>query len=167
MISAEAASSFCVGIHLGVIPHARLGPELQSAKCDCCYRCHGQALERRHQLGRGSHPKALRERDALCHFGLPAGLARLNGWENWQALPNWRFVYAPPPLQPLQLPLPAPSLRPQFRTDETAGMRYAFPNEVPRAHAHTAAAALSLCSDRARSRPCRLPNDNQLLPPPS
>ena len=83
-----AASPFSVGVHLGVIPHARRGPELQLAKTDCCYRSRGQALERRHQLDGGNHPKPLREKDALCHFGLPAGRAWLNGWKKWRSLPN-------------------------------------------------------------------------------
>ena len=146
----------------------RLG--VRSRKCVRYFPDDGRAslrdLERRHRVGGGSHPKALREKDALCHFGSPAGRAWLNDWKNWRSQLTWRPVYAPPALQPLQSPFLKTSPRPQFRTDETAGMRYAFPNGVQRAHAHTAAAALSLCSDRVRSRPCRLRNDNQPPEPP-
>jgi len=151
-----AASPFSVGVHLGVIPHARRGPELPLAKCHPCDRCRCQ-----NQLDGGSHPKALREKDALCHFGLPAGRAWLNGWKKWRSLPNWPFVYAPHPLQPLRSPFLETSRRPQFRTGETAGTRCASPNGVRHAHAHRGAAAPSLYSDRARSRPCPLSNDNQ------
>ena len=76
-------------------------------------------------------------------------------------------VHTPPPPQPLQWPFLETSLRSQFRTDETAGMRYAFLNGVRHAHVHRAAAGPSLYSDRARSRPWQLSNDNQPSPPPA
>jgi len=85
-----------------------------------------------------------REKDALCHFGLLAGRAWLNGPKNWRVLPNWPFVYAPPSPQPLQWPFLAPSLRPQFRTDETVGMCRAFPNGVARARSYSRRRAFSV-----------------------
>lgn len=156
-------------------PHARRELEVRSARCREVppnrYRLWNgwtafrRGVGGRQRLGRRYPPKVSRESDGLGHFHWMAGSVRLHPWhrKNWRDLPTLRSFDALPPLRPLRWPSLETSLRPQFRTDETAGTRQASSNGVRCAHAHTAAGGHSRYSDRARLQPWLLLSNSQSL----